>query len=201
MGEIKNIVFDIGNVVIRWEPYAALKDFYSDPEEMNMHLTEIGFFEWNIEQDRGRSIADGLNQAKRNGHHAHIFEAYINGLHLSHRNQVPGTAHIIRNLAANSVPIYGLSNITEAAYGIVLETAPELKLLRHTTVSARVGMVKPEPEIFEYCLEENNLVADETLFVDDSIANCKTAERLGLHAHHFRDAAKLNRHLTSLGFL
>ena len=59
MGEIKNIVFDIGNVVIRWEPYEALSDFYADPEEMNMHLTEIGFFEWNIEQDRGRSIADG----------------------------------------------------------------------------------------------------------------------------------------------
>ena len=201
MADIKNVIFDIGNVVIRWEPYAALKIFYPDAAAMNVHLVEIGFFDWNIEQDRGRSLEEGLDHARLHTKHADIFEAYVNGLDKSHGHQIPGTSGIIRKLSDKRVPMYGLSNITEEAYAIVVETAPELRLFSHTTISARVKMVKPKPEIFEYCLQKNGLQPSETLFIDDSEENCQTALGLGLQTHHFQNADSLAKHLQDISLL
>ncbi|MDJ0614672.1 MAG: HAD family phosphatase [Rhizobiaceae bacterium] len=197
---IKNVVFDIGNVIIQWQPYEALKSIFPDPEAMHRTLIEIGFFEWNIEQDRGRSWEDGLALiAETQPEYLHIFEAYLRNLDTAHSKQVDGIKHIVEKLHANAMDLYGLSNISNEAYQHVLTAAPHLNLLQHATISAEVGMVKPDRDIFEYCLRHDNLDPVETLFIDDSLANCKSAVACGMKAHLFKNAENLAQELIELG--
>lgn len=197
-----NVIFDIGNVVIRWQPYNALSHIFSDEASMNEALKRIGFFEWNVEQDRGRSWADGLAKINQKmPEQAHIFEAYVKGLDVAHSELIPGTSELIQRLHENGVGLFGLTNASLETFEIMKRTAPNIALFRHTSVSAAIRMIKPSPEIFEYCMTENGIDKSDTVFVDDTLENCLGAEEIGLHAHHFSSADNLLLTLKSLGIL
>ena len=197
-----NVIFDIGNVIVNWQPYHALSHLFSSKEEMNETLQRIGFFEWNIEQDRGRSWPEALAHIENTlPDYAHIFHAYSDGIEAAHSGIVTGTSQIIEELHNNGIALYGLTNAALNSFEHMSKTAPKLSLLRHITVSAEIGMVKPEPEIFEFCISHNNLDRTQTLFVDDSIVNCKGAANIGINSHHFTTADILRSDLEKLGLL
>ena len=199
---MRNVVFDIGNVIVNWQPYHALSHLFSDKAQMNETLQRIGFFEWNIEQDRGRSWSAALTHIENTlPDHAHIFHAYADGIEAAHNGTVTGTSQIIEELHDNGIALYGLTNAALNSFEFMNKTAPKLSLLRHITVSAKIGMVKPEPEIFEYCISHNNLDRTQTLFVDDSKVNCEGATNIGMNAHHFTTADKLRSDLEKLELL
>ena len=199
---MKNVIFDFGNVIIRWDPYRALSTVFDSREEMDKALVAIGFFDWNKEQDRGRSWPEGVALAKRDmPDHAHIFQAYADGLRPAHDELVAGTSELIESLHNKGVGLFGLTNASLATVDVVKSVAPVLGLMQDIVVSAAEGMIKPDAEIFELCLSRNNLKRSQTLFVDDSLANCEAARALGIAAHHFSDAAGLKADLLDRGLL
>ncbi|MEX0348977.1 MAG: HAD family hydrolase [Paracoccaceae bacterium] len=199
---MKNVIFDFGNVLIRWRPYAALHMHFSSEAEMLACFDQIDFFGWNAEQDRGRSWEEGLAVAERDHpDHAHVFHTYANGLDAAHGERVPGMSELVEALHAREVALFGLTNAAEASFEAVKRTAPEIEHMRDVVVSAREGLIKPSAEIFEMCLSRNGIEAAETLFVDDSAANCRGAEAVGIRAHQFRDAASLEQDLRALGLI
>ncbi|MEE9427543.1 MAG: HAD family phosphatase [Paracoccaceae bacterium] len=199
---MKNVIFDFGNVIIRWDPYRALSTVFNSREEMDKTLIEIGFFDWNLEQDRGRSWPEGIAIAKRDmPKHAHIFQAYADGLRPAHDELVAGTSELIENLHNKGVGLFGLTNASLATVDVVKSVAPVLGLMQDIVVSAAESMIKPDAEIFELCLSRNNLERSQALFVDDSLANCEAARTLGIAAHHFSDAAGLMAELLQRGLL
>jgi len=199
---MKNVIFDFGNVVFCWQPFRALSGIFADEPEMRRTLTEIGFYDWNIEQDRGRSWQDGLDLVRRDmPEHAHIFEAYHRGLKAAHSQQIPGMAELITALHARGVNLYGLTNAAVESYAAVRATVPVLDLMQDVVVSAIDKVIKPDAAIFELCITRNGLVPGESLFVDDSLANCDGARAVGLVAHHFKDTAGLQAELQGLGLL
>ncbi len=200
--KIRNVIFDIGNVVIHWRPYDALSHLFSDEKEMTDTLNRIGFFEWNAEQDRGRSWADGFTVASiAHPTHTHIYEHYAKGLEAAHCERVAGTSEIIAGLHDAGINLYGLTNAWLETFEIMKNTAPNLSLFRHITVSAEVGMIKPELNIYEHCLSHNNLESSQTLFVDDSPKNCDGARAAGMIAHCFVNAEQLSIELKAFGLL
>jgi len=114
---------------------------------------------------------------------------------------VPGTSKLIEALHGRGVALFGLTNASLATVEVVETVASVLGLMRDIVVSADVGLIKPGAAIFELCLRRNGLVAGETLFVDDSLANCQAAQALGIAAHHFVDAPGLKRDLLERGLL
>ena len=199
---MKNVIFDFGNVIIRWSPFQALGHLFQDETDMTETLHKIGFFDWNLEQDRGRSWPDGLALVKREKpQHAHIFEAYYKGLGPAHNRLVPGTSEIIQALNDKGVNLFGLTNASLETVAVVRDTAPVLNLMKDIVISAAAGVIKPNAEIYELCLSRNGLQAVETLFVDDSLANCEAAQKLGIGAHHFVNAKGLSDDLISRGVL
>ncbi|MCL6283308.1 HAD family phosphatase [Ruegeria sp. 2012CJ41-6] len=199
---MKNVIFDFGNVLIRWRPYAALNGYFSTEAEMLTCFEQIDFFGWNAEQDRGRSWEDGLAIAARDyPEHAHIFHAYSNGLDAAHGERVPGMSDLVEALHRRGVGLFGLTNAAEASFQAVKRTAPEIGYMRDVVVSSREGLIKPSPEIFEMCLSRNGIQASDALFVDDSAGNCRGAEAMGIRAHLFTDAATLQADLRALGLL
>jgi len=199
---MRNVIFDIGNVVVRWRPFLALDHIFADEAEMERAFAEIGFYDWNLEQDRGRSWADGIAHAERETPaHAHVFRGYADGLGPAHRERVAGTSELIEALHARGVALYALTNAALASFEAAKAAAPALGLMRDVLVSAVEGVVKPDPAIFELCLSRNGLDRSETLFVDDSARNCEAAEALGITAHRFTTADDLASTLRALRLL
>lgn len=169
---------------------------------MDRTLARIGFFDWNLEQDRGRSWEDGIAVARRDmPEHAHIFEAYATGLVVAHDERIPGTSELIEALHERDVNLFGLTNAARASFEAVKLAAPAIGLMQNVVVSADEGVAKPDRRIFETCLERNGLDRSETMFVDDSLANCQAAEAVGIAAHHFSDAEGLEADLRARGIL
>lgn len=199
---MKNVIFDFGNVIIRWRPYRALSGIFATEAEMDQTLADIGFFDWNLKQDQGRSWEEAVAAAERDTpEHAHIFRAYADGLRAAHDKLVPGTSELIEALHRRDVPMYGLTNAAQASFAVVKSVAPVIGLMRDVVVSADEGVAKPDPRIFEISLSRNRLDRSETLFVDDSLANCEAAQSIGITAHHFTDAAGLETDLRTHGLL
>ncbi len=199
---MKNVIFDFGNVVVHWNPFHALNGIFDTAEKMETKLQQIGFYQWNAEQDRGRSWSEAVQIAEQDmPEHAHIFRAYADGLVAAHSDLIPGTSDLILALHERDVPLFGLTNAAQASYDAVRAAAPALNHMRDVVLSADEGVIKPDPKIFHICLNRNNLIAGETLFIDDSLANCQGAESVGIAAHHFTDAAHLKTDLRQHGLL
>lgn len=199
---IKNVVFDFGHVIIDWRPYLAVDELFENEAEMDRTFKEIGFYPWNLKLDRGLGLDEGLDEVRRDQpENAHIFQMYLDRIDRAHSQTMPGTCDVVEALAGGEAALFGLTNANAKAAAAVQELTPAVRHFRDVVVSAEVRLMKPEPEIFEVLLERNGLSAPETLFVDDSAANCEAARSLGLHAHQFHSAESLSNELRQHGLI
>lgn len=197
-----NVIFDFGNVLVRWEPHLALADVLPDPDGAYEHLRSIGFYEWNLEQDRGRSMAEGLAvAAKDNADDYAIFAAYVENIALAHQRPVPGMGQIVRDLHAADVPLFGLTNASFEAYAAARARVEEIGLLKDVLVSAAEKLVKPDAEIYARLMERNGLRPDACIFIDDSPKNVAGAKAVGIDAILFENTESLAGALRARGLL
>jgi 2-haloacid dehalogenase len=110
------------------------------------------------------------------------------------------TIEIVTELRRANVPVYALSNWSAETYAATRSRFPFLDELDGTLISGEVGVGKPEPAIFREFLDRFGLVAESTVFIDDSSANVAVARSLGIEAIQFRDAAQVRRELIGRGF-
>ena len=198
-----NIVFDLGGVVVNWLPDKLAATAFADPEQQQLCLDKIiGHPDW-LALDRG-SIT--LDQAIKNAHTrtgmseesiADFFEMLGPSL-----TPIKDTVDLIQELsAAGEHPLFVLSNMHHAAINYLEANHDFWHLFRSTTISCRIGMLKPDQEIYEYLLTSNSLIASETVFIDDMPQNTQAAAKLGIKGLTFK-STKLCRHeLKQLGCL
>ena len=195
-----NVVFDFGNVLNHWRPEDVLLPFFDDPADLHPTLDRIGFWDWNLEQDRGRDWDEAVAVAK--AHHpkdAHLFRAYREGLAEAHAETIEQSLDIVHHLHAEGVPLYAITNAS-------IETVPLLErlhgypsLFRDVVISAEVGLIKPDPEIFRVFLSRNGLAAETCLFIDDVAANVDGARSVGMKGIRFKSPDDLIASLRSHG--
>ncbi|WP_233256146.1 HAD family hydrolase [Falsiroseomonas bella] len=194
------VVFDVGNVLIQWNPRHLYRKLFASEAEVEAFLAEICTDAWNLEQDRGRSWAEAV--AERIAlfpRHEALIRAFSDRWHEMVPGEVPGSAAILEALRDGGVPLYAITNFSAEKYAEARERFPLLRGFRDTVVSAHERMVKPDPAIYRLLLDRNGLEAARCLFVDDSAANVRGAQEVGMRAHHFRDAAGLAAELRALG--
>ncbi len=183
---MKNVVFDFGNVLIRWAPETVFAPFFDDPEDMHETLERIGFQAWNLEQDRGRSWDDAVAAgAAAHPDAAHLFVAYKNGLEAAHADTIEGSIRILSTLHEGGIPVYGITNASPESYEIMRTRLAKMNVFRDVVISAHEGVVKPDPEIFHILMKRNSLRAEECVFIDDSPKNVDGAKAVGMDAIHF----------------
>ncbi len=196
------VVFDIGKVLVEWDPRHLYRDLIPDEAAMERFLAEVCTPAWNLEQDRGRpwegAIAD---LSARFPDQAPLIRAFREHWIRMVPGFVPGTVDLLEALRARGVPLYAITNFAADTFEECLQHFPLLGQFRDIVVSGREGIVKPDPAIFRLLLERNGLDAARCLFIDDSAANVRGAEAVGMRAHHFRDAATLEAELRALGLL
>lgn len=198
---MRNVIFDLGNVLIEWDPALAFADVFTTRDAAEAWLDEIGFHDWNRAQDGGRSFAEGIAAARaQHGDRARWLEGYLAAFPVTIENTVPGSWEILEDLAAQGVPLYALTNWSAESWPAARELHPRLALFRDVLVSGQERLLKPDAAIYRRLLDRNGLAAESCIFVDDSPANVAGARAVGIDAIHFTGAEALREALRQRGF-
>lgn len=200
---IKAIIFDFGNVLLEWNPRLVYRRYFpNDDEGMEKFLHEVSFMDWNAQQDKGRTFAEGVAElSKQFPHYADLIQAYHDNWEHSIGHYFEGTIEIMRKLKKAGYPLYGLSNWSAETFPIAQQKYDFFDLLDDRVISGEVGMIKPEPEIFALLLEKIGRPAHECLFIDDAIANIEQAQKLGFATIQFQSSDQLAEELHKLHIL
>jgi 2-haloacid dehalogenase len=197
-----NVVFDIGNVLLHWDPRALYRKIFASEDEVEWFLANICTPDWNLEQDRGRSFAEAVAEAaERHPDHAEAISAYHHRWHETLTHPIGGTVAILEELDAQGSPLYAITNWNQDKFRETRLRYPFLDRFRDIVVSGDEKVVKPDPAIYRVLLERNGLNAGDCLFIDDSPKNVRGAEAVGMKAHHFTSPEALRRHLVETGIL
>jgi 2-haloacid dehalogenase len=200
MSEIRHIVFDIGNVLLRWEPEIPYRRLIPDEATRRRFLTEICSGDWNKEQDRGRNWPEAeAALIERFPEHEALIRAWRANWHEMIPGSLAETPEILDELIAAGQDVTALTNFASDTFAEALERFPYLRLFRGITVSGEIGMVKPEPEIYRLHAETFGLAPAATLFFDDTVANVEAAREAGWQAERFVDAATMRADLARHG--
>ncbi len=196
------VVFDIGNVLIHWDPRVLYRTIFATEEEVSDFLTRVLPPEWNLEQDRGRAWAEA--EAERIAlfpDHADNIRAFRARWRETVPHAIAGTVAILDRLKSDGVPLYAITNFAS-------DTLAEAKVIYpflathfiDIVVSGDERLLKPDPAIFEVLLRRQKLAAEDCVFVDDSPKNVAAAAALGFHALHFTGPERFGEELRALGF-
>jgi 2-haloacid dehalogenase len=201
-GPITTIVFDIGNVLIEWNPRHLYRKMFSDSTRMEWFLGNVCTDEWNLEQDRGRRFADAI--AERIALFPELeaeIRAYDERWDEMVKGAIEGSMVLLRRLQAAGWPLFAITNFSSEKYEVACRRFPFLTDFEGTIVSAHERLVKPSTDIFQRFLTRYDRQAKECLFIDDSAANIAAASSLGFHTAHFTGAGRLAADLAKFGIL
>lgn len=197
-----NVVFDLGMVLIEWDPRHLYRKLFDDTEKMEWFLANVCHPEWNLEQDRGRSFADAVIEAKaRHPEYAEQIEAFHHRWHEMVPGAITGSVDILEALHKRGTPLYAITNWNADTFRETRLRFPFLNLFKDIVVSGDEKLVKPDAAIFELLLKRNGLEAKTCVFIDDSLKNVKGAEAVGMKAIHFTTPEKLRTALRALSIL
>ncbi|MEZ0579565.1 HAD family hydrolase [Nocardioides sp. MH1] len=193
------VVWDLGNVLIDWDPRAAVAAGLGEAEA-DRFFAGFDFGTWNHACDAGRTWAEALAELERDhpgwaahGHAYHDhFAASLVGDH-------PGTVALVRELHAAGVRQVGLTNFSAELYPHAPALFPFLDLLDDVVVSGRERIAKPDPAIYRLAAERAGLHPAELVFVDDKQVNVDAAAAVGMHGIRYDDADRLRLDLRGAG--
>ena len=196
------VVFDLGGVLIDWNPRHLYRRLFDDEDEMERFLRDIVSPEWNLEQDRGRPFAEGIEQLTRaHPDRAELIEAFWSRWPEMLGEPFHETIALLGELCAAGVRLFALSNWSAETFAIGAPRFPFLADFEAVIVSGQERLVKPDPAIFRLLVDRHGLDPTRTVFVDDSPANVRAAAALGFRAIHFTDAALLREELVAMRLL
>lgn len=194
-------VFDLGNVLIAWDPRALFrKIFPGDAERMEWFLKEVCSPAWNLEQDRGRTFAEAVDcLIPRFPDHADAIRAYHERWSETVIGPIEGTVAIFRELKRRGSPVYAITNWNQHKFNETRSRFDFLAEFDGIVVSGEEGLIKPDPAIFELFLSRYNLRPDDCLFIDDSQHNVDSAKAVGMQAVRLESPEQLAMDLARHG--
>jgi 2-haloacid dehalogenase len=199
--KIDTIVFDLGNVLIQWDPRHLYRKILKDEEEITWFLENICTSEWNDQQDAGRTFEEGIAElvAKHPEWKEPIvawgtrWQETING-------PIPGTVEILRNLRdSKEYRLYALTNWSAETFPWALDNFDFLHWFEGIVVSGHEKTRKPEPKFFNILFDRHKVTPSNAVFIDDNAANIKGGNAVGLNTIHFKNPEDLKLQLTKFG--
>ena len=205
LNKINTIIFDLGGVLIDWNPLYVFTDLISDAERRTYFFEEVCPTHWNEQQDAGNLIA--LATEERIAlfpEWEHEIRAYYGRWVEMLGEANHGTVEILKTLIDSpDYKIYALTNWSAETFPIAksMERFQFLHWFEGTLVSGEEMMIKPQPEIFELILNRYNIDRTKAIFIDDNIKNVQASNTVGLQAIHFQSSEQLAEELKIRGVI
>lgn len=194
------VVFDLGGVLVDWDPRHLYRYLIEEPSEMEDFLATVCSPEWNDRQDRGRPFAEGVAELQAaHPDRAGLIAAYIERWPEMLGGPIGGTVDILRRLRARNVRVLALSNWSPETFPFALERYEFLAWFEGRVISGDEGVAKPDPEMFRILCDRYDVAPGRTVFVDDNPVNVGAAAELGFHTVHFVGPGDLADRLVALG--
>lgn len=194
----KNIIFDFGGVLIDWNPRYVYREYFNSESEMEFFLENICTNEWNLEQDRGRPMAEGTKILQKQYPEYHdLISVFYDRWEEMLKSDIPENVELLYSLKSK-YELYGLTNWSAETISVAHMKYKFLAEFKGIVVSGEEKLVKPDRKIFELILERYGLDPNETIFIDDNIMNVEIAKQLGLISVHCDSPNGLKEKLFSL---
>jgi 2-haloacid dehalogenase len=193
----KNIIFDIGSVLVLWEPDAVYKTYFNNDEKaLQRFYAETGIFLANREMDRGKAFAEILAEMSARFPHYHEAISYWRD---KWEDMIVGTIDasvaVLKNLHKQGYALFALTNWSAETFPIVKAKYDFFNCFRDIVVSGEVKCIKPEPQIYQILLQKHLLKARECIFIDDNSDNVQAAIMLGMNGIVFENPNQLVKDL------
>lgn len=196
------VVFDLGGVLVDWDPRYLYRKLIADETEMEDFLARVCNRDWNLHQDAGRPFSEGIVElAARHPENRALIEAYWERWPEMLGGAIDETVAILEELAARRVPLYALSNWSAETWPHARRRFAFLDRFDGLVISGFEGVAKPEPEIFQRLLDRYAIEAERLVFFDDVETNVAAARTVGMLAYRYVDAAALRGKLQDFGLL
>ncbi|WOF75029.1 HAD family phosphatase [Parvibaculaceae bacterium PLY_AMNH_Bact1] len=201
------VIFDMGNVLIDWNPQAVYQHHFADDQERLMFFTGLFPRMHHTAHDSLDSFTDALAPLKsQEPEMAHLIDVFEHRWHEFVRGPLTETVDVLHDLVEAGVPLYGLTNWPHQTWpprppADVPKAYDFLEHFVDIVVSGQVQMHKPNEDIYDHALKQFGLQPEQAVFVDDLSENIATADRLGLHGIRFTNAKALRDELEGLGLL
>lgn len=197
---ITAVVFDLGGVLIDWNPRYVYRELFDDEEEMEWFLTNICTSEWNAKQDAGRTFDEATAiLLEKHPEHEVLIRAYYDRWEDMLAGPIPDSVEILREVRDSPYRLYGLTNWSAESFPVARERYDFLNWFEGIVVSGEICMIKPDPEIFEHLTDRFSLKPAATVFIDDVEANVEAARAVGYRAIRFQNPEQLRSDLKSTG--
>ncbi len=199
---LDTVVFDLGGVLVDWDPRHLYRKLIPDDAEREHFLSVVCPPEWNVAQDAGRTISEAVAEAiGRHPDKEALIRAFYDRFDEMLAGPIAGTVDILERLHSRGTPLYALTNWSAETFPVGRRRFGFLDRFRHITVSGELKLAKPDPAIYLHVLAAARKEARQCVFIDDSPKNVEAARALGFHAIHFRNPQALGAELEQLGFL
>ena len=196
--KVKNIIFDLGGVLIDWNPeYVYLDAFKSNRKKMEKFFDEVCTFDWNENQDAGYPLANATeDRIALFPEQADLIRMYYGRWEEMLRGSISGTVSILKKIVSNNeYRVFALTNWSAETFPIALKRFDFLHWFEGIVVSGTEKTRKPFPEIYETTLERYDLKACESIFIDDNERNVAAANQLGIQTIKFLNPHQLKKDL------
>jgi 2-haloacid dehalogenase len=197
------IIFDLGAVLIDWNPRYLFNKIFSTPAETEHFLQNICTSEWNEEQDAGRTLSDATELLVQQfpGYESQI-RAYYGRWQEMLAGPIDDSVAILQQLKQSGrYKLYALTNWSNETFPIALAMYPFLQWFDGILVSGREKMRKPHACFYELLLNRYHINAAEALFIDDNPRNVTAAEACGIESIHFTSPRQLKQELAAKAIL
>lgn len=200
---ITTLIFDLGGVLIDWNPRYLYRKIFDDEAEMEHFLDNVCTGDWNEQQDAGRTLKEGTETLVRQcpEHEANIRAFYDRWPEML-GGAIEGTVNIFKVLKdSGKYKIYALTNWSAETFPIAQQQYEFLGWFDGIVVSGTERNRKPFADFYQLLLTRYNVDATEALFIDDNARNINAARELGIDSIRFENAAQLSEELQTRGML
>lgn len=200
---IETVIFDLGGVLIDWNPEYVFREIFEDEEEMRHFFEQVCTSEWNVQQDAGRSLSAATEEkVEEFPEYEPAIRAYYGRWEQMLGGAIEASVRILEQIHARGAHrLYALTNWSHETFPVARERFGFLELFEGIVVSGQEKIIKPDPRIYRTLLQRYQVKAETAVFIDDNAYNVQAAQEVGIEGIHFRGAERLRRELRGLGVL
>lgn len=202
MTEINTIVFDLGGVLIDWNPRYLYSKLFTNAEKMEWFLANVCHGDWNQQQDAGKPFGEATSElALVYPEYKAEIMAYFDRWIEMIKGPINGTVALLDAIAKKDFRLLALTNWSAETFPLVRHEYAFFDHFQEIVVSGEEKMAKPDPAFFQLLMDRHQVAPEQSLFIDDNIDNIKAANQLGFHTIRFVHPEDLGEKLKALGLL